>query len=57
VLGERVRIRLGTELTQQLRRPLDVREEERDRAGREVAHGEIIRPGGRKLNTRFPVLR
>ena len=40
VLGERVGVRLGAELVQQPRRALDVGEEERDRAGRELrAHG------------------
>ena len=38
VLGERLRVRLRPELVQQLRRALDVREEERDRAGGEVTH-------------------
>ena len=36
VLGERVCVGLGAELVQQLRRALDVGEEEGDRAGREV---------------------
>ena len=36
VLGERLRVCLCAELVQELRRALDVREEERDGAGREV---------------------
>ena len=37
MLGERLGVGLGPELVQQLRRPLDVREEEGDGAGRKVA--------------------
>ena len=36
VLGEGVRIRFRTQLVQEQRRPFDVGEEERDRAGREI---------------------
>ena len=44
VLGERLRVGLGAELVQELRRALDVGEEEGDGAGRKVvAHGVIIR--------------
>ena len=43
MLGERVRVRLGAELVQQLRRALDVGEEEGDGAGGEIApHGDRI---------------
>ena len=43
VLGERLRVRLGPERVQQPRRALDVREEERDGAGRELgAHGLVM---------------
>ena len=42
VLGERPCIPLRAELVQQLGRPLDVREEEADGAGRKVAHGLMI---------------
>ena len=38
VLGELVRVRLGTELVQQPRGALDVREEERDRSAGELGH-------------------
>ena len=37
VLRERLGVALGAELVQQPRRPLHVREEERDRAGRKLA--------------------
>jgi hypothetical protein len=40
MLGERVRVRLRTELVEELRRALNVGEEERDGPGRKVvAHG------------------
>ena len=43
MLGERLRVRIRTERVQQARRALDVGEEERDGAGREVpAHGRVI---------------
>jgi len=45
VLCERRRISLGAQFVQELRRALDVGEEEGDGSCREVgAHGEIIRP-------------
>ena len=44
VLGEDVAVALGAELVQQLRRTLDVGEEEGDGAGREIGpHGGIMR--------------
>ncbi len=42
VLGERVGI-VVTELVEQARRPLDIREEEGDGAARQVAHAPMIR--------------
>ena len=36
MLGQRPRVVLGAQLMQQLRRTLDVREEKRHRAGREI---------------------
>ena len=43
MLGECLRVRIRTESVQQARRALDVGEEERDGAGREVpAHGRVI---------------
>ena len=41
VLGQHVGVAIA-ELLEQLRRALDVGEEERDGAGREVAHGSIV---------------
>ena len=43
VLAERVPVALSTELVQQLRRALDVREEQRHSPGRQIAHAAIIR--------------
>ena len=43
MLGERLRVRLRSQLVEQLRRALDVREEEGDRAGRQVgAHVDAV---------------
>ena len=43
MLRERVRVRIRAERVQQSRRSLDVGEEERDGAGREIpAHGRVI---------------
>jgi hypothetical protein len=41
VIRQHVRIRIP-QLAQHPRRPLDVREEERDGAGREIAHAQMI---------------
>jgi len=50
MLGERLRVSVRTELVQEPRRALDVREEKGDGASREIrAHGEIIRPNGTRL--------
>ena len=49
VLGERCGVALGAELVESLRRALDVGEEERDGARRQVgAHGEIMRLNARQ---------
>ena len=49
MLGQRFGVGVGAELVEQPRRALDVGEEERDRAGREVgAHGSARAPGGRQ---------
>ena len=54
VLGERIGVRLGAELVQQLRRALDVGEEKGDGAGRKVvAHGAIIRPTRGRVQSRL----
>ena len=39
MLGERSRVVIRAELVQEARRPLDVREEKGDGAGRQVGHG------------------
>jgi hypothetical protein len=44
VLGQRLRVRLGAELVEQLRRALDVGEHEGHGAGREIrSHGAMMR--------------
>ena len=55
MLRERLRVVFRAELVQQLGRALDVREEEGDRAGREVApHSIIMNQRGGELTLRHP---
>ena len=52
MLRQHPRVLLGAQVMQQLRRTLDIGEEEGDRAGREVgSHGAIIRPPGSRVQS------
>ena len=56
VLGERLGVRLGAKLVQQLRRALDVREEESDRAARQVAaHVQRVSAGDESQRKNWPI--
>ena len=45
MLSERLRVRVGPKLLQQPRRALHVREQERDRSGRKLAHSHSVNDG------------
>ena len=58
VLGERLRIRLGAEIVQELGRAFDVGEEKGDGSGRELApHGPIMTPTARLRHVHGPEAR
>jgi hypothetical protein len=57
VLGERLRVGLGTEFVQQYRRALDLREEKRDCARRQLGHPRTISPASARNNEITPAIK